>query len=115
MFRWLSVIIASLLSIFSNESIYAIGAERNDNYGAATLVVYNQNVKDSRRLAAYYAKARNIPFENLVATKCPTSESITRSDFEDSILDPLRDLFIDNQWWVFSQENDSKKEFKKVR
>ena len=48
MFRWLSVIIASLLSIFSNESIYAIGAERNDNYGAATLVVYNQNVKDSR-------------------------------------------------------------------
>lgn len=115
MFRWLSVIIASLLSIFSNESIYAIGAERNDNYGAATLVVYNQNVKDSRRLAAYYAKARNIPFENLVATKCPTNESITRSDFEDSILDPLRNLFIDNQWWEFSQENDSKKGIQKSK
>ena len=45
---------------------------KNSQYAPATLVIYNQNVADSRKLAAYYAGKRNVPFENLIGLKCST-------------------------------------------
>ena len=88
---------------------FAGGSEPNDQYGEATLVLYNQNVADSRKLAAYYSKVRNIPFSNLVGFKCPTSEIISRSDYEKLIMTPLKDLFQKNHWWESSKAKSSEK------
>ena len=72
---------------------------KNSQYAPATLVIYNQNVADSRKLAAYYAGKRNVPFENLIGLKCSTEESITRSEYKKTILEPLRKQFDTNGWW----------------
>ena len=72
---------------------------KNRQYASATLVIYNQNVANSRKLAAYYAGKRNIPFENLIGLKCSAEEIITRSEYQRTIQEPLRKQFDANGWW----------------
>mgnify|MGYP003314911616 CR=1 FL=1 len=62
-------------------------------------MIYNQNVANSRKLAAYYAGKRNIPFENLIGLKCSAEEIITRSEYQRTIQEPLRKQFDANGWW----------------
>ena len=97
------------LFLISGNFNFAEASEPNDQYGEATLVLYNQNVADSRKLAAHYSKVRNIPFSNLVGFKCPTSEIISRSDYEKLIMTPLKDLFQKNHWWESSKAKGSEK------
>ncbi|MBD28314.1 MAG: hypothetical protein CMO38_03590 [Verrucomicrobiaceae bacterium] len=103
MFGMLSQMRKTLIFLFlfliSEDLSFAEGSELNDQYREATLVLYNQNVADSRKLAAYYSKVRNIPFANLVGIKCPTTEIISRSDYDTLIMNPLRELFEINDWW----------------
>jgi len=90
-----------LIFLFICFFLSALGKEpvKNSEYPSATLVIYNQNVGDSRKLAAYYAGKRNIPFENLIGLKCSTDESISRSEYKKTILEPLRKQFDANGWW----------------
>ena len=53
------------------------------------LVVYNTNDPDSEDLAAYYAGARNIPAERILGITCPTKEEISRSDYEETVRQPI--------------------------
>ena len=103
------ILIFLFLFLISGTLNFAEASEPNDQYGEATLVLYNQNVADSRKLAAYYSKVRNIPFSNLVGFKCPTSEIISRSDYEKLIMTPLKDLFQKNHWWESSKAKGSEK------
>jgi uncharacterized protein (TIGR03790 family) len=66
---------------------------------AATLVVFNNLDPDSVDLAAYYAQRRGIPLDHLVGLDCPTSEEISRAQYDDTIADPLRKIFSDRGWW----------------
>ena len=101
-FEW-RIIDFYCISIFFFVSFFssAVAQEpaKNSQYASATLVIYNQNVADSRKLAAYYAGKRNIPFENLIGMKCSTEEIITRSEYQKTILEPLRKQFDTNGWW----------------
>ena len=67
-----------LIFLFVYFSLPASAQEpiKNRQYASATLVIYNQNVANSRKLAAYYAGKRNIPFENLIGLKCSAEEII---------------------------------------
>ena len=103
------ILIFLFLFLISGNFNFAEASEPNDQYGEATLVLYNQNVADSRKLAAHYSKVRNIPFSNLVGFKCPTSEIISRSDYEKLIMTPLKDLFQKNHWWESSKAKGSEK------
>ena len=103
------ILIFLFLFLISGTLNFSEGSEPNDQYGEATLVLYNQNVADSRKLAAYYSKVRNIPFANLVGFKCPTTEIISRSDYEKLIMTPLKDLFQKNHWWESPKVKDSEK------
>ena len=103
------ILIFLFLFLISGTLNFAEASKPNDQYGEATLVLYNQNVADSRKLAAYYSKVRNIPFSNLVGFKCPTSEIISRPDYEKLIMTPLKDLFQKNHWWESSKAKGSKK------
>ncbi|HDR47186.1 MAG TPA: TIGR03790 family protein [Geoalkalibacter subterraneus] len=53
-------------------------------------VVYNSFVEESTSLAKYYMKARNIPSRNLIKTRPPHKESISRKDFDRDIVGPVR-------------------------
>ncbi len=54
------------------------------------IVVYNQNMPDSKEVAEYYAEKRNIPVSNLVGVDVTKSESIHRVDYNKKLIDPLR-------------------------
>ena len=103
------ILIFLFLFLISGTFNFAEASKPNDQYGEATLVLYNQNVADSRKLAAYYSKVRNIPFSNLVGFKCTTREIISRSDYEKLIMTPLKDLFQKNHWWESSKAEGSDK------
>jgi uncharacterized protein (TIGR03790 family) len=71
-----------------------------DPDAAATLVVFNNLDATSADLASYYAKQRNIPFSRLIGLDCPTTEEITRDDYDRTIAQPLRKTFLDRDWWT---------------
>lgn len=53
------------------------------------VIVANAAVQDSLALAAYYAAARGIPAENIVALPLPTEETIPWPDFVAKVFNPL--------------------------
>ena len=73
---------------------------------AATIVVFNRADPDSEKLAKYYALRRDIPDDHLVGLICPTSEEISRSDYDVTIAVPLRTLFQTRGWWTVSKSGD---------
>lgn len=62
-------------------------------------ILYNLTSPESRKLAQFYAEARNIPAENLIALKMPESQDISRADYESLIAAPLRKEFDRRGWW----------------
>ncbi|CAN5297533.1 hypothetical protein BH11PLA2_BH11PLA2_40690 [soil metagenome] len=78
MFRSLffTVILAGPLAALTPEQIY---------------IVINTNVPDSRVLADYYAKARNVPAENIIPLKLPMTEEMTRDEYDRFLAEPLRE------------------------
>jgi len=55
------------------------------------IVLTNKNVPASKELAEYYLKARAIPAENVVELDLPKDEDITRKDYDEKLVDPLRE------------------------
>jgi len=68
------------------------------------LVVYNRADPDSQPLAEFYAKARSIPTDRLIALDCPVTEEISRADFDAKIRKPLEELF-NTRGWMKRTEN----------
>jgi uncharacterized protein (TIGR03790 family) len=64
------------------------------------LVVYNTNDPDSQGLADYYAKRRGIPAERVLAITCPTSEEITRQQYDETIRSPIVTYLSVKDWLV---------------
>ncbi len=54
------------------------------------IVVYNQNIPESKVAAEYYASKRNVPFSNLIGVDVTVSESIQRVNYEKKMVYPLR-------------------------
>ena len=54
------------------------------------VVIINDSNLDSVRLGRYYVKKRGIPRSHLIALDLPNRESITRSEFEEDVVLPLR-------------------------
>ncbi len=63
------------------------------------LVLYNKADPESARLAEAYEDARGIPPSQILGLEMPLKADITRNEYNDSILKPLRDHFEDNRWW----------------
>lgn len=71
----------------------------------ATLVLYNINDPDAAGLARYYAQRRGISNDQIIGLDCPTTEEISRTDFEESIATPLRGKLIAASWWKESDDD----------
>ena len=59
------------------------------------VVVFNRNVPESQEVAAYYAQKRGIPRDNLVGVKVSKGESMSRKEYEQELLRPLRRLVVE--------------------
>lgn len=62
-------------------------------------IIYNSASAESKELAEYYAKARNIPAENLIGLATSQKGKISRTEYASTIQDPLRKHFNDKDWW----------------
>lgn len=73
--------------------------------GASTIppksvaVLYNTQIPESKELAKFYAQMRNIPQANLIGLELSTKDEITRKEYNLTIRDPLRAVFIARKWW----------------
>ena len=84
----------------------AAPAPETTDYREATVVVYNQSIPASRKLAETYAKARRIPAANLVGLALSKDETISRTEFTTTLAEPLRAVFSDRGWWTMGQGPD---------
>ncbi|MCW1884305.1 TIGR03790 family protein [Luteolibacter flavescens] len=75
---------------------------------ASVAVLYNSSSADSKALAEFYAKARNIPADHLVGLELPDSEEISRKDFDDKLRNRLIREYDRREWWVRGRGADGK-------
>ncbi len=54
------------------------------------IIVCNRKVPESQAVAAYYAEKRRVPPANIVAVEVTTSEHMSRKEFDNSLLPPVR-------------------------
>ncbi|MCW1923348.1 TIGR03790 family protein [Luteolibacter arcticus] len=67
---------------------------------ASVAVLYNSASADSKALAEFYAKARNIPADHLVGLELPDAEEISRKDFDDKLRSRLIREYDRREWWT---------------
>ncbi|MBK1834372.1 TIGR03790 family protein [Roseibacillus ishigakijimensis] len=73
---------------------------------ATVAIIFNSNEKKSQALAVKYAQERNIPFSNLVPLDVPDQSTLSRTEFEQKVRDPLTGHFEREIWW--SRARDGK-------
>ena len=62
------------------------------------IVVVNRNDPDSLAIGQYYAKQRGIPEANIVQLSTSTEETITVTEYVETIANPLLNALLDNDW-----------------
>ncbi len=70
------------------------------NAAAETAIVYNPAFPGSEKLARYYAAKRRIPPERILALSCPQEDSMSRTEYNSKLRDPLRQAFLTKGWWI---------------
>ena len=78
---WFIVALTVSLPAFAPIATFAGGEE--------VVVVYNSRLPESKALAYYYARARDVPKEQVFGFNLTTSEVITRAEFRDELERPL--------------------------
>jgi len=97
--KYLFLILLTLTSTWTLANQPTIAAE-------SVAIVYNSKSTESKELAEYYAKARNIPAENLIGIATSENGKISRNEYITTIQDPLRKHFNDNGWWQLQNSRD---------
>lgn len=77
-------------------------------YAHRTLVIYNSSLPQSKELAEYYAKQRDLPKGNLVGLKCSAEETISRAEFDETINLPLQKIFTAREWWKIEKKDNTR-------
>lgn len=83
-------------------------ARADQQLAAATIVVYNATVPESFELAKFYAEKREIPRDHLVALTCSREEEISREEYDQTIADPLREIFKERNWWTLRESTEGR-------
>ena len=97
-----SICAAALLLAFEVKG----GAEEGNPDAAATLVIFNENDRDSAELARFYAEKRGIAKDRVLGLKCPKVEEITRLEYDRTIAEPLRKAMTANFWWKLREPDN---------
>lgn len=71
-------------------------------------VLFNSADPASGELAAFYQKSRGIPAENLVGLPLSTNPDISREEYNATLRDPLRKIFVERGWWQMGTDKAGK-------
>lgn len=55
------------------------------------IVIYNRNLVESKAVAEYYAQKRRVPRDQLLGVAVPTAEQMSRQEYEENLLPPVRE------------------------
>jgi len=65
------------------------------------VVIYNSRMPESKEVAEYYAKQRQVPKEQVFGLNLPTSEAMSRKEYLDLLHEPLLKKLTDTKLLVF--------------
>lgn len=65
--------------------------------GSSVVLVYNSASAESREIAMHYAEKRQVPQSQIFSFDLPTSETISRKDFDQKLRQPLWDELVKNK------------------
>jgi uncharacterized protein (TIGR03790 family) len=71
---------------------------------AATIVIYNMNDPESKGLADFYCAARGIDPAKEIPLAAPTSEEISRNDYDICIAGPIREMMVERGYWMTTKD-----------
>lgn len=77
------------------------GAVHADERAQQVVIVYNENEPESRPLAEYYAQKRGVPTNQICAIRAPTTETITRKEYNEQLRQPIEQFLTDR--WLFGR------------
>lgn len=88
---------------------FSVGWSAPDSRGGIdpkrVVVVYNTLIPQSKALAYWYAKKRDIPEAQVVGFQMPDNSTFGRKAYQKRLEDPLRELFSKRKWWVLRRDS----------
>jgi uncharacterized protein (TIGR03790 family) len=75
------------------------------NAGQEVVVVYNKRVPESKALAQYYARVRQVPAEQVLGVDLPDTEGISRAEYRDGLEKPLAGFLESRKLWRIGPVN----------
>lgn len=72
--------------------------------GASVVVVYNQRLPESKAVAEYYARRREVPARQVLGFDLPVTETMTRAEFTEQLQKPLSKALTDGKLWTLLPE-----------
>ncbi len=72
--------------------------------GAAAVVLYNSAMPESLSIARHYASRRGVPESQIIGFALPTSESMSREDFDTRLVKPLVAELLSRDLWKLRDE-----------
>src|SRR5438034_11780424 len=73
----------------------------------STIVLYNNSVPESVSVAKFYGQQRGIARDHLVGVDCSSEEEISRTEYDDHIANPLREVFKKRGWWKWRESGQA--------
>jgi len=79
------------------------GAAEPATPGSQVVIVYNSRSAESKSIADLYARLRSVPPDHIVPLDLPTTEAISRSEYNSLLRDPLFQTFTNRGWLQFDR------------
>ena len=70
--------------------------------GDEVVVIYNTRVPESKAVAEYYARMRQVPEKQIYGFALTPNEEMSRAEFRDSLQKPLREKLEADGLWKFA-------------
>src|SRR5271170_5324211 len=71
--------------------------------GDEVVVIYNKRLPESKAVADYYAKMRNVPAKQIYGFALTTNETMSRAEFRDALQLPLAKKLESDGLWKFGE------------
>src|SRR5687768_1333516 len=93
-----------LFGIFAAVIVFAQTKES----GESVIVVYNSRMPESKEVAHYFVSRRNVPTNQIVGFDLPTTETMSRADYETLLEKPLLKFLESKKLFSFKPDLEAK-------
>ena len=89
----------SLIPLLAFVLLVTVGLRGAEDDPARRVIILANSADDgSVSLARYYAQRRGVPAENIIVLPLPTEETISRTEFQTTLNQPLQDELVKRHW-----------------